>query len=95
MTAENVTTELEGPAVEASPTPGSPVRFAVRGMSCASCVRRVEGALAGVEGVDQASVNLATEQATVIASGVTPSPVAIAAAPGNSKAVRQPALSIK
>jgi Cu+-exporting ATPase len=34
-------------------------------MTCASCVRRVEKALARVEGVTDASVNLATEQATV------------------------------
>ena len=40
-------------------------RFAVRGMTCASCVRRVERALGEVEGVSRASVNLATEQATV------------------------------
>ena len=39
-------------------------------MSCASCVRRVERALAGVEGVAAASVNLATEEATVTAGGV-------------------------
>jgi len=37
----------------------------VEGMTCASCVARVEKALAGVPGVSGASVNLATEQATV------------------------------
>jgi Cu+-exporting ATPase len=37
----------------------------VRGMHCAACVGKVERALTGVEGVTQASVNLATEQATV------------------------------
>lgn len=37
----------------------------IEGMSCASCVRRVEKALSGVPGVTSASVNLATEQATV------------------------------
>jgi len=37
----------------------------VRGMHCAACVGRVERALTSVPGVDQASVNLATEQATV------------------------------
>ncbi|MGE3855908.1 MAG: heavy metal translocating P-type ATPase [Dehalococcoidia bacterium] len=41
------------------------LRFDVRGMTCASCVRRVEKALATVPGVERASVNLATEQATV------------------------------
>ena len=37
----------------------------VRGMHCAACVGRVERALTSVSGVEQASVNLATEQATV------------------------------
>ncbi len=37
----------------------------VQGMTCASCVLRVENALKKVEGVDQAVVNLATESATV------------------------------
>ncbi|MDO9444417.1 MAG: heavy metal translocating P-type ATPase, partial [Dehalococcoidia bacterium] len=46
------------------------LRFGVRGMTCASCVRRVEKALAGVEGVSTAAVNLATEQATVEAASV-------------------------
>jgi Cu+-exporting ATPase len=40
----------------------------IEGMSCASCVGRVERALAGVPGVDKASVNLATEMARVESS---------------------------
>ena len=43
-------------------------RFPVEGMTCASCVARVEKALAGTPGVEQASVNFATEQASVKAS---------------------------
>lgn len=39
--------------------------FRVEGMSCASCVRRVEKALAAVPGVAHAQVNLATEEARV------------------------------
>jgi P-type Cu+ transporter len=39
--------------------------FPVRGMTCASCVARVEKALAGVPGVISAGVNLASEKATV------------------------------
>ncbi len=39
--------------------------FPVSGMTCASCVARVEEALAGVPGVVSASVNLASEKATV------------------------------
>jgi len=37
----------------------------VQGMTCASCVGHVERALSGVPGVARASVNLATEKATV------------------------------
>jgi Cu+-exporting ATPase len=37
----------------------------IEGMTCASCVRRVERALAKVEGVTEANVNIATERATV------------------------------
>ncbi len=39
--------------------------FALEGMTCASCVARIEKALKAVPGVIQASVNLATERATV------------------------------
>jgi Cu+-exporting ATPase len=39
--------------------------FAISGMTCASCVRRVERSLSRVPGVTSASVNLATEQAAV------------------------------
>jgi Cu+-exporting ATPase len=39
--------------------------FHVQGMTCASCVARVERALAKVPGAETASVNLATETATV------------------------------
>ena len=39
--------------------------FAVKGMTCASCVRHVEGALLKVEGVETAQVNLATERVTI------------------------------
>src|SRR5919199_5016966 len=39
--------------------------FGVTGMSCASCVGRVERALKKVPGVLEANVNLANEKATV------------------------------
>lgn len=39
--------------------------FRVQGMTCASCVGRVERALAKVPGVEKSLVNLATEKATV------------------------------
>jgi P-type Cu+ transporter len=41
------------------------VELAIKGMSCASCVNRVETALNQVPGVLKASVNLSTERATV------------------------------
>lgn len=40
-------------------------RLRVTGMSCASCVLRVEKTLKAVPGVRAASVNLATEEASV------------------------------
>src|SRR4051812_34591766 len=39
--------------------------LAIEGMTCASCAMRVEKGLRKVAGVDNASVNLATERATV------------------------------
>jgi P-type Cu+ transporter len=56
MTTE--TREESGPSAEE--------QFPVEGMTCASCVRRVERALSRVPGVEQASVNLATERARVV-----------------------------
>ena len=47
-------------------------RLGIRGMTCASCVRRVERALGGVPGVEEATVNLATEEASVAAHGIVP-----------------------
>ncbi|WP_102821948.1 heavy metal translocating P-type ATPase [Burkholderia pseudomallei] len=44
----------------------------IAGMTCASCVGRVEKALAQVPGVARATVNLATEKATVDADAETP-----------------------
>lgn len=41
------------------------ISLPIEGMTCASCVRRVEKSLAKVDGVREANVNLATEQATV------------------------------
>ncbi len=46
------------------PTPTA-LRFRVEGMTCASCSGRVERALAALPGVDEATVNLATETAEV------------------------------
>lgn len=43
----------------------STVELSIEGMTCASCVSRVEKALNAVNGVSTANVNLATERATV------------------------------
>ena len=43
--------------------------FPVGGMTCASCVARVEKALSGIPGVVSATVNLASEKATVEYTG--------------------------
>ena len=51
-------------------SPGTPVDLAIEGMTCAACVRRVEGALSSVPGVTAASVNLANRRARV--SGEAP-----------------------
>ncbi|THC40199.1 heavy metal translocating P-type ATPase [Massilia sp. Mn16-1_5] len=45
--------------------PAQTIELSVEGMTCASCVGRVERALQAVPGVSQATVNLATERATV------------------------------
>ncbi len=45
-----------------------PTPLQISGMTCASCAGRVEKALAAVPGVRSASVNLATEQASVVGS---------------------------
>ena len=53
------------PKIETSKSLPIPTDFGIEGMSCASCVVRVEKAIAAVPGVASASVNLATERATV------------------------------
>ena len=45
--------------------PAQTVEIPITGMSCASCVAKVEAALRGAPGVETAAVNLATERATV------------------------------
>ena len=54
-----------------SPAPPT-LQFPVEGMTCASCSGRVERALAAVPGVQEATVNLATEQASVLPDAAGP-----------------------
>lgn len=51
--------------IEISKSLPVPTDFGIEGMSCASCVSRVEKAITAVPGVASAVVNLATERATV------------------------------
>jgi len=51
----------------ASPSP--PIDIGIGGMTCASCVARVERALRKVPGVQEATVNLATESARISYAG--------------------------
>jgi len=55
------------------------VTLSVQGMTCASCVRRVERALSRVEGVESASVNFAAETARVTLGADVPLEALIAA----------------
>jgi len=56
------------------------VELKIGGMTCASCVGRVERGLSAVPGVTRAAVNLATERATVtVVEGVVPDAALIAA----------------
>ncbi|OAD17994.1 heavy metal translocating P-type ATPase [Achromobacter insolitus] len=57
----------------------STVELSVAGMTCASCVGRVEKALKAVPGVSNATVNLATERASVTATGGVPASALIQA----------------
>ena len=61
--------------IDASAPPDAiTAQLAISGMTCASCVRRVERSLAKVPGVASATVNLATERATVGYDPATASP---------------------
>ena len=53
------------PATQIAPQTTQKVTLGIDGMTCAACVSHVENALIGVQGVESASVNLATERATV------------------------------
>ncbi len=55
------------------------VSLAIEGMSCASCVSRVENAIKAVPGITQASANLATERADVTFGNTPDLPAVVAA----------------
>jgi Cu+-exporting ATPase len=64
MTFVKLETVQTPPRAPEAPTAGG-LELQIGGMHCASCVTRVEQALAAVPGVRSASVNLATERATI------------------------------
>ncbi len=65
MTTHTLSRNPADPSTPTSAGPDRLIELSVAGMTCASCVRHVEKALAGVEDVHAASVNLATERAQV------------------------------
>ncbi|MBX5458125.1 MAG: copper-translocating P-type ATPase [Thermogemmatispora sp.] len=66
------TTHLSGPdgqqrtIDQPEPEELTSITLALEGMSCASCARRIERGLQRLPGIKEASVNFATEQATVV-----------------------------
>lgn len=76
--------KIEGLGYE---VPRQTSHLAIDGMTCAGCVRRVEQALLSVPGVSEASVNLATERATV--TGNADIATLIAAISETGKSARQ------
>lgn len=63
LLAVNLTTMSQSPPLAAPLSAPNRLDLAIDGMTCASCVLRVEKALATVPGVKAASVNLATSRA--------------------------------
>ncbi len=92
LAAETASFRVSGPdrvaeAAKALEAAGYPARrtrmtFDIEGMSCASCVGRVDRTLAAMRGVLSVSVNLAAETATVdyLEGATTPSDLAAASA---------------
>lgn len=60
--------------------PTDQIDLAIEGMTCASCVKRVEKALLAVPGVSESTVNLATERARVSYDPTTTKPDELIAA---------------
>ncbi len=71
--------------------PQARVELQVEGMTCASCVGRVERALQAVPGVAEATVNLATERATITGSAGTEALIAAVDRAGYDARERRPA----
>ena len=79
--------DLASPSGDGAPDAASPppdvlsrATLGVEGMTCAACSGRVERALRAVPGVHEATVNLATERATVQFDAAEATPLALAEA---------------
>ncbi|MGY6270588.1 heavy metal translocating P-type ATPase [Achromobacter denitrificans] len=70
------------------------VSLPIEGMTCASCVGRVEKALKAVPGVNKASVNLATERADITFEGTPDVAAAVQAVQKAGYAVAQTAIEL-
>jgi P-type Cu+ transporter len=70
----------ESLAVSGENSQATELTLPIEGMTCASCVRRVEKALSRVEGVRKAEVNLATEKARVVLDPSAGNPAQLEAA---------------
>lgn len=66
-------------ATATSASPNAKLSVPIEGMTCASCVRRVEQAIAALPGVASATVNLATERAEISFADTPDLPGVIAA----------------
>ncbi|MDD2056903.1 heavy metal translocating P-type ATPase [Pseudomonas sp. GD03860] len=77
-----------------SPVSSSRLSLPVDGMTCASCVGRVERALKAVPGVDLAAVNLATERADITFNGQADPQAAVTAIERAGYAVREETLEL-
>ena len=73
-----MTTDVEKPIPQ---LPAHGIKIDVRGMTCASCSTRVQNALSALPGVEEATVNYATDMAVVrLAAGATTDLAALAGA---------------
>lgn len=72
-----------------STSSGLRLSLPVEGMTCASCVGRVERALKQVPGVQSAAVNLATERADITFTGAADPQAAVRAIEGAGYSVRE------
>ncbi|HEX8730404.1 MAG TPA: heavy metal translocating P-type ATPase [Ktedonobacterales bacterium] len=105
---EEQTNAPDAPELAAAPSaPVTRATLALEGMTCASCAMRIEKGLKKLPGVADASVNLATERATVSydasrlkvddliqkvsAVGYSAAPISLAPAAASAPAVSQPA----